>query len=360
MNKLHNTLYKKDSKGKIREWSIYTGEEANIPFYSVRHGEKDGALQETKVYVENGKNIGRSNQTTASQQCALEANSLYEKQIERKGYTLEIPTADPYRPMLAHTYADYKHKIEWPAVVSPKLDGVRVIATVTNGNVTLISRTGKEFYGLPHIVKELRSLSDVVIDGELYSDTLSFQEITSVVRKSKSTDTRAKQVYIMAFDLINDQKYHNRVLSLDYIIRNLNFIKSTPWYIVKNESDVDRRHSEFIKYGFEGSMIRNLESYYELNKRSYNLLKKKDFKDGEFEIVGFKTGIGKYANVPTFELKIRDKTFEAVPIGTESERLMYLQAAKALIGKIATVKYFEMTDDGIPRFPVMIGVRDYE
>lgn len=360
MEKLHTTLYKKDSKGKIREWSIYVGEENESPFYSVKYGEKDGALQETKVFVEKGKNIGRSNETTPRQQCALEANSLYEKQIERKGYSLEIPTNVPYRPMLAHDFSEHKDKIEWPAAVSPKLDGVRVLITVSNNHATMISRSGKEFRCLPHIIEDVRHLPNIVIDGELYSNTLSFQEITSVVRKSKSTDPRAEEIYVLAFDLINDQTYHNRVINLDNTIKNLKFIQSVPWYIVKNEDDVNRRHAEFIKDGFEGTMIRNLGSYYELNKRSYNLLKKKDFKDAEFEIVGYKTGIGKYKNVPTFELKIRDRTFEAVPIGSESDRLLYLKAAKSLIGKMATIKYFELTDDGIPRFPVMIGVRNYE
>lgn len=141
MNKVHNTLYKKDSKGKIREWSIYTGEENGIPFYSVKHGEKDGALQETKVHVPNGKNVGKKNETTARQQCALEANSLYERQIERKGYTLEIPTEVPYRPMLAHVYNDFKHKLEWPAAVSPKLDGClagdSLVKTKEYGYVTI-------------------------------------------------------------------------------------------------------------------------------------------------------------------------------------------------------------------------------
>lgn len=229
----------------------------------------------------------------------------------------------------------------------------RMITTIIDGNVTLISRTGKEFSGLPHLIEDLRHLPNIVIDGELYSDTLTFQEITSVVRKSKSTDHRAEQVYIRAFDLINSDPYHERVIQLEHVIANLKFVKIVPWYIVKNEIDVNRRHAEFIKDGYEGTMIRNLNAPYELNKQSYNLLKKKDFKDGEYEIVGFKTGVGKFANVPTFQLKIRDKTFEAVPVGTESERLVYLKAAKALIGKMATIKYFELTDDGIPRFPVI-------
>jgi len=30
------------------------------------------------------------------------------------------------------------------------------------------------------------------------------------------------------------------------------------------------------------------------------------------------------------------------------------------IGKLATIKYFNLTPDGIPRFPYVIAIRDYE
>ena len=33
---------------------------------------------------------------------------------------------------------------------------------------------------------------------------------------------------------------------------------------------------------------------------------------------------------------------------------------KDYIGKLATIKYFQLTPDGIPRFPYAIGFRDYE
>ena len=33
---------------------------------------------------------------------------------------------------------------------------------------------------------------------------------------------------------------------------------------------------------------------------------------------------------------------------------------KEYIGKLATIKFFQLTPDGIPRFPYAIGFRDYE
>ena len=112
-----------DSKGKTRVWSINVGSKNQTPFYSVSHGQLDGKLQETEVSVPVGKSIGRANETTAEQQCLLEAEALYVKQIERKGYSEAIATERPNLPMLAHKYKGNEKKISWPAIGSIKVDG---------------------------------------------------------------------------------------------------------------------------------------------------------------------------------------------------------------------------------------------
>ena len=46
--------------------------------------------------------------------------------------------------------------------------------------------------------------------------------------------------------------------------------------------------------------------------------------------------------------------FEAVPKGNEKIRLEYLQKANSYIGTKSTVRFFEYTEDKIPRFPIII------
>lgn len=355
-------LYKMDSRGKIRIWEIFVGEEDGRNFYSVRHGQEGGQIQETKVFVDEGKNTGRANATTPETQCFSEAQAAYSKQIERKGYTEAVPTSVPTLPMLAHKYADYSHKIQWPAIASIKIDGLRLVVKIENGKVSCTSRTGKELLNLEHITEELLSLGkDMIIDGELYSDHISFEEIISIVRKTKTKDPRMPLIYFYAFDIINDKTYHERVVALDSLIVGLSNSKIVPWKIVKTEEQLFCAHKKYVEDGYEGTMIRNIGSYYEPNKRSYNLLKMKDWLDEEFKIVGWKTGKGKFSNIPTFSLVTKDKKFfEAVPKGTEEQRNEYLANADSLIGKEATVRFFEYTADGIPRFPVLVGIRDYE
>ena len=92
------------------------------------------------------------------------------------------------------------------------------------------------------------------------------------------------------------------------------------------------------------------------------MLKLKSFKDDEFEIVGFKEGKGNDKNTIIFTCKIKNssKTFEVRPRGTRDERTKMFDNGNSYIGKKMTVKYFELTDEGIPRFPVGVAVRDYE
>ena len=53
-------------------------------------------------------------------------------------------------------------------------------------------------------------------------------------------------------------------------------------------------------------------------------------------------------------------TFRARPRGTREARTEQYQNGNDYIGKQLTVRYQELTDDGVPRFPVGITIRDYE
>lgn len=74
-------------------------------------------------------------------------------------------------PMLAHKWLDFKPP--GPYFVSPKLDGIRVIATPKG----FFSRRGGQLWGLDHLRKDLapafRADPSLVLDGELYAHYVS-------------------------------------------------------------------------------------------------------------------------------------------------------------------------------------------
>ena len=106
-------------------------------------------------------------------------------------------------------------------------------------------------------------------------------------------------------------------------------------------------------------MIRNKDGEYGINKRSKNLQKFKEFFDQEFEIVGYEEGKG---NARNSYLDLHNRKWRPFPPNQRhsKERAEYFDNGDDYIGATLTVRYFELTDDGIPRFPVGVAVRNYE
>ena len=81
--------------------------------------------------------------------------------------------------------------------------------------------------------------------------------------------------------------------------------------------------------------------------------------DAEFEVVGHheaKFGLP----VPVFDCKAGDKTFGVMMKGDFESRADRMKNITDYYGKLLTVKFQELSSDGIPRFPVGISFRDYE
>jgi DNA ligase-1 len=113
---------------------------------------------------------------------------------------------------------------------------------------------------------------------------------------------------------------------------------------------------------YEGAMLRNKDSKY-VNKRSYDLLKLKEFDDDEFEIIGIEEGRGKLAgHVGAFVCKTSDgKTFLAKMSGDTEKLADYFKDHSLWSGKRLTVQYQGLTGkERVPRFPVGKSIRDYE
>ena len=123
---------------------------------------------------------------------------------------------------------------------------------------------------------------------------------------------------------------------------------------------LDELYGQWQERGYEGQMIR-LNVPYE-NKRSKSLLKRKEFQDNEYEILGVEEGSGNrsgtvgYFNFVTPE----GVAFKSNIKGNFEYLTELLENRESLIGKQATIKYFRLTPDGVPRFPYVVAIRDYE
>jgi DNA ligase-1 len=346
-------LYKKDTKGKIRFLKIWA-DSGNL--YQESGILKGKSIIHTKVCK--GKNIGKSNETTSEEQSVLEMNSKIEEKLS-EGYFKTIEecnTEEVILPMLAKSYEDEKHKIDWNnCYIQPKLDGMRCLAFINGkGGVKLMSRQGKEITTVPHIVKELSTITkEVILDGELYSYGDNFQENMRLIKKFRPLETDVKIQYHV-YDLISNLPFHARKIR-EYI-KGLFTCNEVNTYNCPNEQTLKELHSNNISNGYEGSIIRWGTEGYKVNGRSSNLLKYKDFQDIALKIIDITPNeANPLHGTPHFEL--RGKSFKSGVKMSYEDREDLLQNKNKYIGKTAEIRFFEYSENGIPRFPVMVGIR---
>ena len=374
------TLYGKSTNGKIKEWNISVLKLADGACYiETEHGYEDGKKQLDQRYIGEGKNIGRANETSPYEQALSEARSAHSRKKD-SGYVEDknkIPSASDglFLPMLAHRYDKHSSKIKFPCWIQPKLDGVRMIAKKENGKILMWSRKGKQMDIPDKISAQLDGmlLEGQSVDGEVYVHNWTFQRIIAAVKKKRDdTDLLEYHIYdsphsTLTFEERVPKRVGDKILFPEYCAEwdkydeSIKNIKFTETVEVKTQEEFDSYESRFIGDGYEGMMVRNQNSLYKYKHRSYDLQKVKRFVDKEFRIIGGKDGSGREAGLVIFRCVTNDGLeFDVRPKGTHQERAEIYKNLEAYVGKELTVKYQELTDDGRPRFPVGISVRDYE
>ena len=361
------TLYKLNTSGSIQVWNIMRKGDR----YKTSSGIQGGAITETKWTVAKAKNVGRSNATSAEQQAQLDMLAKMKRKVE-VGFVKDI--ADVAQtglfkpPTLAHKWADHKDKVGYPCLVSAKLDGIRCLASEENG---MRSRNDKPFVSSPHVLKALKPFFEahpgIVFDGELYNHQLKedFDKICSLIKKQKPTPAQliesAEMVQYHVFDYQGSGSYAERYKNLCEMFVDHPIIKVVKHAWVADEEDLLTQASSFIQDGYEGLMVRNPLAQYEY-KRTTNLLKYKCFTDGEFTILDIEEGDGNRSGMMgRLKLITDDGTkFDSSAKGDHSYFRHLLECKNDYIGKKATVRYQNLTPGGVPRFPVVVAIRDFE
>lgn len=359
-------LYGLDSKGKVRTWQM----ERSGYYYRTISGLEDGKKAESGWTTATPKNIGKANATTPEEQAELEIQAEYVKKRDRKYYDNKSDLTDVqagghkfFAPMLAEKYAGWdklRHTDNW-VFTQPKLDGIRAIGTVDG----FFSRQGKPFPAVAFLIDELQPLWEafpgVRLDGELYNHALrdNFDRIVSLVKKqtptpSEQEDIRANVQYHV-YDIATSQmSTHHRLKFLAEITRLFpQCVKEVPTHCASSPDALDDIYAGFLQDGYEGQMIRLPDSLY-VNKRTHSLLKRKEFLDDEFPVVRIEEGEGNWAGyAKAVVCRLPDgRTFGSGLKGNQefARELLHRHPTP----KYATVRYQNLTPDGIPRFPVAV------
>ena len=379
------TLYKKDKSNNVRIWKLTATMHPDNTFWiETEYGQKDGKIIHGEKQVKEGKNIGKKNETTVEQQTILICDKTFKDKKEKEEYIESLDEIDSVKtdisfpPMLADTWepdSKTKRKIDitFPCFVQPKLDGIRCLTYVKNNEIVNQSRQLKYFKNLDHINFELKrifsSFPKIVLDGELYNHDIVFNQIAGIVKKEKlKVEDREKleniQYHIYDCFLPNENKTATERVDMIEKIKNtikFKYIKFVQTYNCPCKDDVvNKFHPAFVEEKYEGLILRNKDTSYEFT-RTKNLQKFKTFSDDEFEIIGFKQGEGHDDGTVIWKCKVKNgKEFDVRPMGTVKERSELYKNGDKCIGKMLTVTYQELSEFGVPRFPVGKTIRDYE
>lgn len=306
-----------------------------------------------------------------------------------KGTMYEVPV---FGCQLA-TNSENRPEMKGVKRLEPKLDGVRVLMMVTmdeNGPyVSCYSRNGKIFENFTSIENQVLENVDriatgvladgFILDGEIVGE--SFQELMRQARRKK--DANADDSVFHVFDIVPlpdfNRGYWNAQLSkridlltklrpafdnmpnvelLDFIDVNLD--------LAEGRDQLDRFAKDMVNLGYEGIMIKDLDSPYEC-KRSTFWMKWKPTLSVDLTVIGVEEGTGR--NVGRMGALVCEGIDDGKLINvnagsgySDEERQEYWDHSNEVIGRTAEILCDAVTQnrDGTYslRFPRFVRFRD--
>ena len=390
-------IYKvSESTKKMQVWKGWT--EGNDVF--CEWGELGGKMQQ-KVYTAEPKNIGRSNETSSTQQAKIELAAMYQSQMDNRHYKLSqinaIESSEVCRiPRKITNYKDRFDKMSDTLLTSVKLNGSR--ACVVDG--LLYSKIGRhEEIKVDHLREAVDKLGNVNFDAEIYACGLSLQRIRSAWLKPVKTNKEiikiandrakkkkseikfktlsqavsylgyspnedASKLKFHVFDIPDDtgKTFKERLEDLHYlqsVVISCGLESLFEFIYPKQTNSHEERMTlleEVHSQGYEGLVHYEPNGVYEYGKRSTNTAKSKPRVDGEARVVSVikdKNGEGVLHCVTSDELdnvEFKCKMKVERRDGNRYER--DYGSMLLLVGKWVTFSYEELSDAGIPTKPV--------
>lgn len=300
--------------------------------------------------------------------------------------------------MLAHKYAD-KRITSFPAVVEPKLDGLRMIGLIKGTSGGFFSRTGKPFPALSHLVEPVAEMlhnarlaiinredgldekireaywkmlggdagACLAVDGEAISGNFN-KTVGDVRRKSEeASDTVAHLFETLPYGIFTSDKTS---IALKYTVRRkfAQFvtshaapgapIKLVERYFVNSHEEIADYYNKFRARGLEGAIVKPTDGIYE-KKRSYGWLKVKAEETEDLRVTGIFEGTGKYEG--KLGGYIVDRAGVSVRVGggiSDAEREAWFNDPGLIVGHLTEIEYHEVTPDGSLRHPRHVRIRD--
>jgi len=391
------TLYKKDSKGKIRQWSIKVVVDLMEDSFGIMtsDGIVGGKIKEPvyKEAVPNQQFKSAEAKAEAMMQSAIDKKlrSNYFESIEdiKDEDILFMPTGCP-SGMIWEEWKDKSHVV-YPALASAKLDGSKCYSTWRENRVFLNTRSAKEHLNFRHIQEALSKFYEdypnVVLDGEVYNHDYRdrFEELQSIFRKESPSEEQRQiskdvaKFYIYDCAILDQPnmttKVRHAVLNKHYekYFQNIDCIVLWSSTVMNSEEEYDVFHEKCLDDEFEGSVLKISDAPY-VQRKNKMVMKRKPKFDCEFKVVDIVEGTGTHKNLAagiTIDLQFIDgmnighreqlaEDFQdaGMASGWNHKMLEEMLLNKVdYIGKMATIEYGGITAYGKLRFPKFKAIR---
>lgn len=304
--------------------------------------------------------------------------------------------------MLAADLKGDTSKVQFPVLVSPKIDGIR--AVMVDG--VAMSRSMKPIPNL-YIQKWLKKLlpkgnwdGELVVGSPTAPDCM--QATTSGVMRKEGTPDFTYFVFDNADPKTQYWAFFDRArvaceMACDVGRETDGGVISPLWQVtIRNEEELLRQEAGLLEDGYEGVMLRAPGGHYKFGRSTLKeglMLKLKRFTDGEAEVIGVQELMTNQNEAKTNEvgrtqrssakaglvpggtmgsLQVKDlKSGVEFSIGSGPDAAnrkqiweQYLLDLKLpvterlVLGAIAKYKSFKIGEKDKPRFPILLGFRD--
>lgn len=273
-------------------------------------------------------------------------------------------------PMDAFSYD--AAKVKFPVLIQPKMDGCRIRIANIGWQYYVLSANNirrLEWSRLEAMMATFNLPLNHMVEGEFYVHDVSWQKLNGLFRRKKdpfnpTNNDASPEVHL--FDIFPlsgaSQPYKYRLKQLNdlfkavdpskYMHTRIKLVKS---WKCENDEDVQKYYKDFLSKGYEGAMIKDLNAAY-VSSRSHAVMKLKPWEDAEFKIVDL---LEASYGVHTL---CEDPNDPAIRFGARwdmhaEKAKTKLQKKEQYIGLFATIKFTARTDKGVPRTPMVKGIR---
>jgi len=372
------TLFSKIKRGKVekeRYWDISVIEDDQGTIYiRTEYGDvgTNKPIVSTEV-VNSGKNLGKSSATNPLEQAILQAKSKFADKFaacyisDELQNELDIDISDTkVFPMLANKYEEGNKNLKFPAGGSAKIDGLRCLAHVSDGEVMLYSKSMEHISGQTAIRVEIldfynmfyANYPNLYFDGEIYDEDREFDEINGAVRTKKREAVPLKYYMFDIFDVdrITSWKFLDRYREMKSNLagKSYEWIKLVKVVTVNNFAEIELAYKDFLSKKFEGIILRNLDGLYKLSNgksgRSQDLFKMKPVEHDKVTIKDITIDTKKDTHPVIFSVIMESGvTFNlTASTGKHEYREEVYNLRSSYIGKKIWIEYYELKK-GVPK-----------